>query len=270
MVDAGSEDGTRNVARAFGATVLQHAGPTIGAQRNTAIAMATQPWVLALDADERATPELRRSIELLLAAPACQAYRVHMRNRYLGALMERGGWGRDKHVRFFRSSLRYRVNRVHERLDYEGPVADLDGRVDHDSYRDLAHQLTKVNTYARWGASDLQERNVRVGLSHLVFRPLFRFVKCYLFQGAFLEGRRGLVLSVVHAWSAFAKYALLWDAERQQASPVSDEIRAAVSAAAPDKRGRAVRFEHEQTFMHSGALRTSDGFDLAEPSSAVS
>jgi hypothetical protein len=135
--------------------------------------------------------------------------------------MERGGWGRDRHVRLFKSTLRYRPQKVHEGLDYEGSVADLTGRLDHDSYRDLAHQLTKVTTYSAWGAADLHAKGTRVGLSHLVARPMWRFIKCYFLQGAWREGRRGLVLSAVHSWSAFAKYALLWDAERRQAEALS-------------------------------------------------
>lgn len=218
VVDAGSSDGTLAVAREFGARTIEQRGPTIARQRNAAIEVATQPWVLAVDADERCTPELRESISAAIAAPTVDAYRVHMRNRYLGAPMERGGWGSDRHVRLFRSSLRWRELRVHESLDHAGPVVDLAGRLDHDSYRDLAHQLAKVNTYSVWGAADLHARGKRAGVSELVFRPLWRFVRCYLLQGAWREGSRGIVLSAVHAWSAFAKYALLWDLQRKEAT----------------------------------------------------
>ena len=216
VADSGSTDETIAIARRFGAVVLENTGPTIGAQRNAAIAVASQPWILALDADERVTAELRDAIEAAIAAPQVDAFRVHMRNRYLGAPMERGGWGRDRHIRLFRSTLRYRSQRVHEGLEYSGAVVDLTGRLDHDSYRDLAHQLNKVTTYSAWGAADLHAKGQRVGLSHLVARPAWRFIKCYFLQGAWREGRRGFVLSAVHAWSAFAKYALLWDVERRE------------------------------------------------------
>lgn len=226
VADAGSTDGTIAIARQFGAVVLENTGPRIGAQRNAAIVAASQPWILAVDADERVTAELRDSIEAAIATPKVDAFRVHMRNRYLGAPMERGGWGRDRHVRLFRSSLRYRLQRVHEGLDHDGPVLDLRGRLDHDSYRDLAHQLHKVTTYSTWGAADLNAKGKRVGVSHLVVRPAWRFVKCYFLQGAWREGRRGLVLSAVHAWSAFAKYALLWDLERMDLERKEQERRA--------------------------------------------
>lgn len=212
--DAGSTDGTQALARSLGATVLEQCGPTIAEQRNIAISAATHQWILALDADERVSPELAQSIEQEISTPRGNAFRVHMRNRYLGATMEHGGWGRDRHVRLFRSSLRYQVKRVHEGLQFDGAAYDLAGRVDHDSYRDLGHQLAKVNCYAKWGAEELFARGKQVSMLQIVVRPSWRFVKCYFLQGAILEGQRGLVLAVVHAWSAFAKYALLWDMQR--------------------------------------------------------
>ena len=230
VADAGSTDGTIAIARQFGAIVLENTGPTIGAQRNAAIGAASQPWILAVDADERVTAELRDSIAAAIRTPAADAFRVHMRNRYLGAPMERGGWGRDRHVRLFRATLRYSVQRVHEGLEHDGPIVDLQGRIDHDSYRDLAHQLKKVTTYSTWGAADLHARGKRVGISHLVVRPAWRFVKCYFLQGAWREGRRGIVLSAVHAWSAFAKYALLWDTQRMDAERMDAERRTAADA----------------------------------------
>lgn len=216
VADAGSTDGTLAIARHLGARVLEVRGLTIAGQRNAAMDIASQPWVLAVDADERVTPELAASIADAIAAPTAEAYRIHFRNRYLGAPMERGGWGHDRHIRFTRTHLRWRVKQVHESLEVTGPIADLCGRMDHDSYRDLGHQLTKVTTYSLWGAKDLKSRGKGVGISHLVVRPAWRFFKCYVLRGAWREGTRGLVLSAVDAWSGFAKYALLWDLERQQ------------------------------------------------------
>jgi hypothetical protein len=114
-------------------------------------------------------------------------------------------------------------------------VADLCGRMDHDSYRDLNHQLTKVTTYSVWGARDLKSRGKGVGLSHLVLRPAWRFFKCYVLRGAWREGTRGLVLSAVDSWSGFAKYALLWDLERRE-----EEARAMAGAEFAERQRQTV------------------------------
>jgi glycosyltransferase involved in cell wall biosynthesis len=222
VVDAGSTDGTPDIARARGARVVELRGPTIGAQKNLGIAEARFPWVLSIDADEAVSPELRAAIVGTLAAPHKAGYRVHLRNRYLGAPYNRGGWGRDRHIRLYPRSCRWTADQVHERLIISGEIGDLDGRLDHESYRDLAHQLRKCCTYAEWGAADLVRRGARVGPSHLVLNPIWRFVKTFLLESMWREGWRGFLFCAVHAWACFTKYALVWDARRKAdaASPV--------------------------------------------------
>lgn len=218
VVDAGSTDDTREIARAHGARVISSQGPTIGAQKNVGIADARFPWVLSIDADEAVSPELRDAIVATMAAPTNAGYRVHLRNRYLGAPYNRGGWGRDRHIRLYPSSCRWTADQVHERLIINGEIGDLGGRLDHESYRDLAHQLRKCCTYAEWGAADLVRRGARVGPSHLVLNPAWRFVKTYLLESMWREGWRGFLFCAVHAWACFTKYALVWDAQRKAAA----------------------------------------------------
>jgi glycosyltransferase involved in cell wall biosynthesis len=240
VVDAGSTDGTPAIARARGARVLESRGPTIGAQKNLGIAEARFPWVLSIDADEAVSPELRDAIVGTLAAPHKAGYRVHLRNRYLGAPYNRGGWGRDRHIRLYPRSCRWTDDQVHELLIISGEIGDLDGRLDHESYRDLAHQLRKCCTYAEWGAADLVRRGARVGPSHLVLNPIWRFVKTFLLESMWREGWRGFLFCAVHAWACFTKYALVWDARRKAdaASPAPSAplpvMNSTVSAQQPD------------------------------------
>jgi len=218
VADGGSTDATTDIARRFGARVLVVTGATIGRQKNAAIEVAKHPWILSLDADERVSPELQQSIEAAVSQPARTAYRVHLRNHYLGAPYGRGAWGRDYHVRLFPKTSRWTTNRVHERLEMQVPVADLSGRLDHESYRDLAHQMDKCVRYGVWGAADMQEKGATVTLRRLLLHPLWRFVKTYVLQGMWREGMRGFLFCATYAWGAFAKYALLWDAQRKARS----------------------------------------------------
>lgn len=234
VADAGSTDDTVLVAQRAGATVIRTPGMTIGMQRNAAIDHATCDWVLCLDADERASAALAAAIAAMLERPTASAYCIPFRNRYLGAPMARGGWGRDRHVRLARATQRWNTQQVHERLLVDGPVAPLGGWIDHDSYRDLDHQLTKVQRYAANGARDLAARDTRVGFGKLFLRPIWRFARLYVVEGAWRDGSRGFILSVVHAWSAFAKYALLWDRQRilrdQRQATVLSRPRSSASA----------------------------------------
>jgi glycosyltransferase involved in cell wall biosynthesis len=218
VADGGSTDQTVAIALARGARVLEIRGRTIAAQRNAAIATARNEWVLALDADERVTDALRDELQAVLAAPAHPAYRVRCENVYLGRERRRGRWGHDWHVRLFSRARRFVEDRVHERLEPVPNPGTLRAPIRHVPYRDLTHHLEKIATYARWGAQDLHARGRHASLADLSLRPCWRFVKEYLLSGSFLDGRFGFVTSVLSAYSAFLKYAYLWDLRERSAA----------------------------------------------------
>jgi glycosyltransferase involved in cell wall biosynthesis len=215
VADGGSADGTVALARAAGATVLEATGPTIAAQRNAAIARASHPWVFALDADERVSPELAEELGRVLAAPAHPAYRVRRRNFYLGHELRRGHWGRDWVTRLFPRERRFVERRVHEHLEPVSHPGLLTGTLLHTPYRDLSHQLEKMERYARWGAQDLFDKGERASFWDLAGHPLGRFLRAYLLQGNLLDGRFGLATSMLGAYGNFLKYAHLWALERE-------------------------------------------------------
>lgn len=219
VADGGSGDETVERARVAGAVVLEGTGPTIAAQRNAGIAQAATPWVFALDADERITPALRDELARVVARPVHGAYQVRRRNFYLGRELKRGHWGRDWVTRLFPNSLRYLERRVHEGLE---PVADT-GRLreplEHIPYRDLSEQLAKIERYARWGALDLRDRGRRASVWDVTARPAARFLKAWLLDGAWRDGRAGWVSARLGAWGTFLKYAHLWALEREEREP---------------------------------------------------
>jgi glycosyltransferase involved in cell wall biosynthesis len=211
VADGGSADGTREMAARLGARVLVVAGRTIAAQRNAAIAIVRNRWVLALDADEQVTPELRDELARLCLsnAPQPTVFRVRSRNWHLGGELRHGPWGRDWKVRVFTREHRFVEQRVHEHVDVTGEVGTLTGTLTHRPYRDLPHQVTKIATYARWASADLIDRKRRVALWDLLARPSWRFVRDYVVLGGWKDGTNGFIVSVVSAFSVFLKYASL-------------------------------------------------------------
>jgi glycosyltransferase involved in cell wall biosynthesis len=216
VADGGSTDRTVALAKEAGAHVLENTGPTIAAQRNAAIALASNQWVLAVDSDERVTEELMEELARTIAAPAHPAYRIRRRNFYLGHELTRGHWGRDWVTRLFTSERRYIERRVHENLEPVPNPGLLAGTLLHTPYRDLAHQLEKMERYARWGAEDLFDKGARASAWDLAGRPFGRFLRAYLLQGNVLDGRFGLATSMLGAYGTFLKYAHLWALERSR------------------------------------------------------
>src|SRR5947207_13951194 len=62
VIDSGSTDGTVELAKKITPKVIFNEWPGYVAQKNFALGEATGDWVIALDADERCTPELHAEL----------------------------------------------------------------------------------------------------------------------------------------------------------------------------------------------------------------
>lgn len=221
VVENDSTDNTVAAARAAGATVFSHPFTTIGAQRNAAIARATQPWILVVDADERGTPALGAEIERLVATPperrddAVRAYRAPRRNFFFGREIRHGGWERDRPVRLFDAALRYDERPVHEHVIVDGAPGTLGEPLLHTPYATLDEYFEKLGRYSRSWAEQHYARGRRAGMSDLLLRPLGRVLSMLVLRGGWRDGGHGVILAALAAVSVAAKYAQLWSMARR-------------------------------------------------------
>ncbi|MCB0549406.1 MAG: glycosyltransferase family 2 protein [Phaeodactylibacter sp.] len=215
VVDSFSSDRTVEIARKYTRRVMQREYTGPAGQKNWAIPQARHEWILLLDADERVPEKLKLEIQQYLNQEHIpyDAFWIGRRNFFMGKEVHFSGWQGDAVVRFFRRDLcRYNDKQVHEEIITEGlRVGWLDDKLLHYTYRDMDHFLDKMRRYARWSARDYSKKTKRVTVFHLFFKPLFRFFKHYLLQLGFLDGKVGLVVSVVMAWGVFLRYANLME-----------------------------------------------------------
>ncbi len=216
VVDSGSVDATQRIARDAGARVVEHTFVGHADQKNWGLDQLTHRWALILDADERVRPELRDEIVFLLGAPGrLDGYHIRRRNTFMGRPIRGCGWQRDRVLRFFdRSRGRYEDRRVHEEVRIEGRVGELQGRLDHHSYRNLDSWVAKSAGYAWLGAEEAHRRGRHARPVDLVARPVARFLKEWVMQGGWRDGVEGFILCVVSAYGVFLKYTRLCELGR--------------------------------------------------------
>ncbi|MCK9538015.1 glycosyltransferase family 2 protein [Dokdonella sp.] len=203
VVDSGSTDGTRELARARGARVLERPFDGYRRQKDFAVQAAAHDWVLCLDADERVTPALRASIEAARARGFADAagYRFARCTTYFGAPLRHGNAYPDRVLRLFdRRRGGWRGEReIHEQLRVDGPLRRLGGDLDHQAYRSLADQMRRMDRYSTLMAEHLLGRGKRARIAAIVFSPAWRFLRGYVLRLGFLDGWRGLVFALVEA-----------------------------------------------------------------------
>ena len=133
VVDSGSTDGTQALAERCGARVITQDWLGFGPQKQFAVDAARHDWVLCLDADERVSPALQAAIENALENPSTAAFRFPRCNRFLGRYLRYGEGYPDWSLRLFdRRQAHWSNDAVHEKVETNGRVADLNGDLLHD------------------------------------------------------------------------------------------------------------------------------------------
>ena len=219
VVDSQSSDDTTERARRFGAQVFSFADWSgFGAQKQRALDRATGGWVLAIDADERVTPELAASIQRAVAAGegGPVAYELSRLSRFDGRWIRHGDWYPDRVLRLFRrDKARFSTDRVHERVIADGPTARLDGELLHETMPTLDDALTKMNRYSSESAAERAARGQRGGLAAAIGHAAWAFLRGYVVKRGYLDGAAGLALAVYVAEGTFWRYLKIAELARQ-------------------------------------------------------
>jgi glycosyltransferase involved in cell wall biosynthesis len=211
VVDSGSTDGTREIAAGLGARVITNAPfPGHREQKQFAVDRALHDWVFCLDADERARPELQRSLqELRQQGLRAAAYEMPRHNHYLGRILRHGLSWPDRKVRLFdRRRARWGGRNPHDRVEVEAgaAVVALAEGIEHLSYRDFRHHLRTIDSFATIASAAMAAEGRSANPFDLLVRPPAVFVKSLLVKLGFLDGWRGFVFAAMAAYTDWVKY----------------------------------------------------------------
>jgi glycosyltransferase involved in cell wall biosynthesis len=217
VVDSGSTDGTVEIARRFATRVEVLDWPGYGAQKNRAADLASNDWILSLDADERVTADLAREIREELEHPRAAGYRIPRVTWYLGRWIRSTDWYPDPQLRLYdRRAARWNLRKVHESVDLAQPPGRLKHEIEHHAYRDVSHHLATINRYTTLAAEQWAAEGRRTTALAAIVHPPFAFLRNYVLRGGFRDGAAGLLVSALNSYYVFLKVVKLW--ERQQQS----------------------------------------------------
>jgi glycosyltransferase involved in cell wall biosynthesis len=243
VVDSGSTDRTIEIARSYGAHVVEHPFEHYAAQRNWAqqnLPIRSE-WVLHLDADERLTPELATEIQQVLQRPSNEVDGFMLRKRtvFMGRWIRHGGHYPSYHLRLFRVGKGCCEDRLY---DQHFVVDGCVERLRHDYVDVITSDLqTWTLRHLRWAELEIREitRMVRDGprveadpfgnsierrrwLRERVYQRMPLFVRAFLYflyryfvRLGFLDGKEGLIFHFLQGcWYRFLVDAKLFEAQK--------------------------------------------------------
>ncbi|HEX5282872.1 MAG TPA: glycosyltransferase family 2 protein [Bryocella sp.] len=222
IFDSNSTDRTAEIARSRGATVTTRTFDTYAAQRNAAMQLPFRhPWVLVLDADERATPEL--SIEIPRAAAVAPAnvaaFRIRRRDFLWGTWLKHAQLT-PYYVRLLRVGRVHYTRDINEFVEVDGDTGQLSAPLDHMAFsKGLAHWVAKHNQYSTAEAELLasgdavRDASLKDALFarnfhdrraaqkaifyHMPARALLKWMYMMFVRGAVLDGAAGVMYATL-------------------------------------------------------------------------
>jgi glycosyltransferase involved in cell wall biosynthesis len=217
VVDSHSIDKTREIAAFLGAKVVEHPFKSHIDQKNYALTLATNDWVISLDADERISDALKDEIEKTFSnGKLHDGYRFKRKTTYLNRWISHCGWYPDRHLRLFkRSKSKWAGKNPHDRIYCTGKVKNLKSDMTHYSFNSLSAHLKTIDNFSGIMARDLFKRG-KTGFVFLklIFKPMWKFIEMYILKRGFLDGREGFIISVYSAFSTFAKFSKLYEIKK--------------------------------------------------------
>jgi glycosyltransferase involved in cell wall biosynthesis len=221
VVDSFSTDATADIARGYTSHVFQHAWLGYSGQKKFALAQTAHPWVFWIDADEEVSAELQN--EITAATFDCDGYQLPRTTRYLDRWILHGTWYPEYVVRLFRKDKgAFTDAKVHERFALQGTIGRLHSPLRHYSYRDISHHVSKMNAFTTLAAGEMAGRGKHASGPDLWLRPLFHFVKGYVFKQGYRDGMAGLIVALLDCYYVFLKYAKLRE------MPASHDVKEAI------------------------------------------
>lgn len=212
IVDSGSEDATCNIAQSYeNVTLIESEWLGYSETKRLATQYTNQPWIFWIDADEVVTKELQEEIQALFTQATIphQGYDIPRKTFFMGEWVQHTGWYPGRVLRLFHKEKGdFNQKILHEGVELyeEATLGHLKADLLHYSYTSLYQYFDKMAGYGKYGALELEQRGKKWQPSKLILSPLAMFFKLYFLNKGFMDGKKGLIISVGSAFSQFIKY----------------------------------------------------------------
>ena len=209
VLDSFSTDNTEAICLENNVVFIQNEFLGYIEQKNHAITYATYDFVLSLDADEALSDDLRENILIEKNSFSSQGYIMNRMANYCGKWIKHCGWYPDKKLRLFNTKFgKWGGTNPHDEFLFEKKesVKFIEGDILHYSFYTVNDHIKQVEKFTDIAANAYFEKGRRVSFLKIIFSPFVRFIRDYFFLGGLLDGKYGLIICYISAYSVFVKY----------------------------------------------------------------
>ncbi len=209
VLDSFSTDATKQICQQNGVKFYQHAFDGHIQQKNRALDLASNNWVLALDADEAPDNILIEEINNVMNEPEADAYYFNRLTNYLGKWIRHSGWYPDQKLRLFKKDMgKWTGINPHDKIEMQknATIKYIKGDLLHYSYYSIEQHLAQINSFTTIGANEAFKKNKKSNWFIASIKAIWKFIRDYFFKLGFLDGYYGFIICSLSAWATFSKY----------------------------------------------------------------
>ncbi len=217
VLDSFSTDKTKEICETHGVLFSAHKFDGHIQQKNRALTLAKNEWVLSLDADEVPDEKLLQSIKDALENPTSEAYSFNRLTNYLGKWVRHSGWYPDRKLRLLKKSIGHWAGiNPHDKIELEQGARSilLEGDLLHYSYYSIEQHIDQINKFTTIGAFEAHKKGRKSNMAIAIVKSSWKFIRDYFFKLGILDGYYGFVICSLSAWATFNKYLKLRELNR--------------------------------------------------------
>lgn len=219
IMDNGSSDKTKQIAKKYTDKVFEFNGHDFAALRNEAMKKIAGDWVLFVDADERVLEPLKQEILQITNTDdgKYSAYAVSRQNIIFGQAVSYGPYKHDWVIRLIKvNAFENWIGEVHEYVKFKGELGYLKNKLLHLTHRDLDHFMMKSLDWSKIDAG------LRLKAGHPKMSG-WRFLRILLsetfnqgiLRKGFFNGTVGIIDSFLQVFHLYITYVRLWELQQK-------------------------------------------------------
>jgi len=210
VLDSFSTDKTQLICEKHNVKFFQNKFDGHIQQKNRAITYASNPYVLALDADEALDETLAAAILEIKKNFNKEGYYMNRLTNYCGHWVRHCGWYPDKKLRLWNSAKgEWQGTNPHDKYELFGGDENagyLKGNILHYSYYSVEDHYKQVEYFTDIASKAYFANGSKAPLYKLFVNPVAKFIDHYFLHLGFLDGKAGFAISKISAYATYLKY----------------------------------------------------------------
>lgn len=204
VIDDESQDKTPEISKKKGARVVgRKLDRNFSDQRNYALGLSKNEWVLFLDADEIVSNDLKEEILKVVSDNTRDGFYIPRQDILFGKSLKYGELAGKKFLRLGKKNAGKWIGAVHEVWEVQGKTGTLKSPIKHIPHETLSEFITEVNFYSTLRAEELHRQGNTVSALSILLYTKGKFFYVYILKLGFLDGIPGIIVSIMMTFHSF-------------------------------------------------------------------